>query len=130
MYLFFDHVVHVSTRQTMCTGAEQLMRRLPASGWLLFHKPGSFFALSFSSCYTRAIALQSMWELVATAVAGLNAGAGLQAALAGAPSASSDTTAFARFAGRSRMLGLLLSTVATSSSLTAYYGGDWVLEDA
>ena len=66
-----------------------------------------------------------MWELVATAVAGLNAGAGLQAALAGAPSAASDSIAFTRFASRSRMLSLLLSTVSTSSCLTAYYGGAW-----
>ncbi|KAL4425203.1 hypothetical protein ABPG75_009219 [Micractinium tetrahymenae] len=63
-----------------------------------------------------------MWELVATAVAGLNAGAGLQAAIAGAPSAASDAAIFQSFASRSRMLGLLLSTVATSSCLTAYYG--------
>lgn len=64
-----------------------------------------------------------MWELVATAAAGLNAGAGLQAAIAGAPGAAADASGFQRFAGRSRMLGLLLSTVATTSCLTAYYGG-------
>lgn len=64
-----------------------------------------------------------MWELVATAAAGLGAGAGLQAAIAGAPGAAADAAGFQRFAGRSRTLGLLLSTVATSSCLTAYYGG-------
>lgn len=65
-----------------------------------------------------------MWELVATAVAGLNAGAGLQAALAGAPSGASDSLAFTRFASRSRMLGLLLSTVSTSACVMAYTGGE------
>lgn len=38
-------------------------------------------------------------QLVATAAAGLHAGAGLQAAIAGPPSAS-DSLAFARFVGR------------------------------
>ncbi|KAI7843473.1 hypothetical protein COHA_002949 [Chlorella ohadii] len=63
-----------------------------------------------------------MWELVATAVAGLNAGAGLQAALAGAPSGASDSLAFTKFASRSRMLGLFLSTVSTSACVMAYTG--------
>ena len=66
-----------------------------------------------------------MWELVATAVAGLNAGAGLQAALGGAPSLGSDSVAFASFAGRSRTLSLLLSTASTASCLVSYYGGEW-----
>ncbi|PSC67427.1 afadin alpha-actinin-binding [Micractinium conductrix] len=64
-----------------------------------------------------------VWELVATAVAGLNAGSGLQAALAGsATSASTDAVGFARFASRTRMLGLFLSTVSTSACMAAYYG--------
>lgn len=63
-----------------------------------------------------------MWELVATAVAGLNAGAGLQAAIAGAPSNSADGTDFARVARRTRVLGLLLTTVSTGSCFAAHYG--------
>lgn len=66
-----------------------------------------------------------MWELVATAVAGLNAGAGLQAALGGAPSLGTDSVAFASFAGRSRTLSLLLSTLSITSCLVSYYGGGW-----
>ena len=65
----------------------------------------------------------AMWELVATAVAGLNAGAGLQAAIAGGASAS-DSLAFTKFASRSRMLGLFLSTVSTSACVMAYTGGE------
>lgn len=65
-----------------------------------------------------------VWELVATAVAGLNAGAGLQAALAGAPSGTGDGVAFTSFAGRSRLIGLLFSTLSTGSCLAAYYGGE------
>lgn len=65
----------------------------------------------------------TMWELVATAVAGLNAGAGLQAAIAGGASAS-DSLAFTKFASRSRMLGLFLSTVSTSACVMAYTGGE------
>lgn len=67
--------------------------------------------------------LHAMWELVATAVAGLNAGAGLQAALAGSGAGANDAIAFSKFASRSRMLGLFLSTVSTSACVMAYTGG-------
>lgn len=64
-----------------------------------------------------------VWELVATAVQGLNAGAGLQAALAGPPTNAQDSLSFTRFVGRTRLLGLLLSTLSTASAINAYYAG-------
>lgn len=67
-----------------------------------------------------------VWELVATAVQGLNAGAGLQAALAGPPTHAADGLSFTRFVGRTRLLGLLLSTLSTASAINAYYAGGWV----
>lgn len=61
-----------------------------------------------------------MWEFVAAAAAGLNAGAGLQAALAGTPSSAENSASFARFCGRTRTLSLLLSVVSTAGCVNAY----------
>ena len=63
-----------------------------------------------------------MWELIATAAAGLHAGVGLEAAIGGCPSAS-DASAFSRFVQRTRMLSLFLSTLSTGAAIAAHQTG-------
>lgn len=74
-----------------------------------------------------------VWDLVATAAAGLNAGAGLQAAMAGTPSAS-DSAVFSRFTSRTRATTLFLSIISSSACLAAYLsedrGGLWAVAAA
>jgi uncharacterized membrane protein YidH (DUF202 family) len=59
--------------------------------------------------------------MLATAAAGLNAGVGLHAAVAGAP--SSDAGPSASYHRRTRHLGLLLSALTTGAATAAYQRG-------
>ena len=63
-----------------------------------------------------------MYELLATAVAGIHAGAGLHAALAGAP--ASEPTAGAAYHSKTRRLGLLLSLISSGAAAAAFHSGE------
>ena len=61
-----------------------------------------------------------MYELIATAAAGLHAGVGIHAALAGAPSTGLAATSYHN---RTRFLSLILSASSCGCAITAYNAG-------
>lgn len=70
-----------------------------------------------------------MWDVVATAAAGFQAGAGIQAAVTGTPDAS-DTDAVRRFTHRSRVLSLLLGLTSSGAAIATFSTGTLVHGEA
>lgn len=62
-----------------------------------------------------------MYELIATAAAGIGAGVGLHAALAGNP--SSDSRSSTAYHHRTRVLNILLASISAGAAVATHYEG-------